>query len=598
MTPERAARAFWLLVAAHLVVWTVARVLAEPNAPLDVVEMAYLGHEWQLGYANHPPLAAWVTEAALVLAGGSVWAVHLVAQLAMVTCLWAAWRLGREMVTPGAALLGAALLECCLYYHFTTTEVNNNVALAPFWALAVLFFYRALDTGAARYWLATGASIGVGFLAKYSMAVLVVVMVGFMLAHPIARGRWSMSGASLAVIAALVVVAPHLIWAVQQHFPGVRWALERTQAGEDPGSRLVNVLIFARDQLPALLPMLAVLLPLTGVRWRLRPLDSAGRFKRAFLLAMGLGPFAAQAALALVLDLRLRSMYGSQLWTFTGVLLLFSLALRPEPLRWRAAAAGCAAVGVLMIAAAVFYDAAWPYVRGKPMSVHFPGREAAAQIDAIWRAREDRPLTIVGGEWWLAANVALYHRPRLRVYGGGPYAGHAIPSAEDNPWTSDGALARDGGILLWNPERQEPGIAAILCRRFPTLELLDPLVLHWQTGAPVPPLRIAMAIVPPGSDAPASRPHSATAAPCTEVFRRQRSEAVSPQSPSGRPASPSAHARLAPALRTRWGALSSPIGFPEGIPGAARGVAMSYDRWPRSVHCTAGPGRCRSNLQP
>jgi len=92
MSSEQAARYFWLLAAAHVVVWTLARLLAEPNAPLDVVEMAYLGREWQLGYPNHPPLAAWVTEAAVVLGGGSIWGVYLVSQLAMVTCLWAAWR--------------------------------------------------------------------------------------------------------------------------------------------------------------------------------------------------------------------------------------------------------------------------------------------------------------------------------------------------------------------------------------------------------------------------------------------------------------------------------------------------------------------------
>jgi len=132
MSFEQAARYFWLLAAAHVVVWTLARLLAEPNAPLDVVEMAYLGREWQLGYANHPPLAAWITEAAVVLGGGSIWTVYLASQLAMVTCLWAAWRLGRELLSPAGALLGAAVLECCLYYNFTTSEVNNNVALYPF----------------------------------------------------------------------------------------------------------------------------------------------------------------------------------------------------------------------------------------------------------------------------------------------------------------------------------------------------------------------------------------------------------------------------------------------------------------------------------
>ena len=503
MSPERAARYFWLLVTAHVVVWTLARLLAEPNAPLDLVEMAYLGHEWQLGYPNHPPLAAWVTEATVVLGGGSLWAVYLASQLAMVTCLWAAWRLGRELLSPGAALLGAAVLECCLYYHFTTSHVNNNVALYPFWALAVLFFHRALTASAPRDWLATGACVGIGFLAKYSMAVLVVAMVAFMLVVPAARRHWRRPGPYLALGVALVIVAPHLYWAAREHFPAVQWAIERTR-DPDQRPRAINVLAFARDQLPAVLPIVAVLLPLTGLRWRLRRLDPVERFSRAFLVAMALGPFAIQVVLALALDLRLRSMYGSQLWTFTGVLILFSLALRPETVRWRTAATGCGLLAVGMVAAAIVYDQAWPYVNGQPMSVHFPGRETAARVHAVWRERFDQPLLVVGGEWMLAANAALYSRPRLQVYSGGPYARHPDPSPRDNPWTSDEALKRTGGILLWSADRQEPSIAARLCRRFPTLELLDPVALRWETGAAIAPLRVAMAVIPPKSDEAAS----------------------------------------------------------------------------------------------
>jgi hypothetical protein len=250
--------------------------------------------------------------------------------------------------------------------------------------------------------------------------------------------------------------------------------------------------------------MVAVLLPLTGLRWRLRRLEAAERFSRAFLVAMGLGPFAVQVLLALALDLKLRSMYGSQLWTFTGVLILFSLALRPEALRWRSAAIGCGLVGVGMVVAAIVYDRAWPYVNGEPMSVHFPGREAAARVHAVWRERFDQPLLAVGGELMLAANAALYSRPRLQVYGGGPYARDPDPSPRDNPWTSDEALKRTGGILLWSADRQAPHFTALLCRRFPTLEVIDPVALRWETGAAIVPLRVAMGVIPPGSDEAAS----------------------------------------------------------------------------------------------
>ena len=254
----------------------------------------------------------------------------------------------------------------------------------------------------------------------------------------------------------------------------------------------------------ALLPIVAVLLPLTGLRWRLRRLDPVERFSRAYLVAMGLGPFVVQVVLALALDLKLRSMYGSQLWTFIGVLMLFSLALRPEALRWRTAAMGCGLVGIGMLVAAIVYDKAWPYVNGQPMSVHFPGREAAARVHAVWRERFDQPLLLVGGEWMLAANAALYSRPRLQVYGGGPHARDPDPSPRDNPWTSDAALRRTGGILLWNADRQQPTISVHLCRRYPMIELLDPVAIHWETGAAIAPLRLGMGVIPPGSDGGAS----------------------------------------------------------------------------------------------
>jgi hypothetical protein len=144
--------------------------------------------------------------------------------------------------------------------------------------------------------------------------------------------------------------------------------------------------------------------------------------------------------------------------------------------------------------------------------VHFPGREAAARVHAVWRERFDQPLLVVGGEWMLAANAALYSRPRLQVYSGGPYARDPDPSPRDNPWTSDEALKQTGGILLWSADRQEPSFTALLCRRFPTLEVLDPVVLRWETGAAIAPLRVAMAVIPPGSDEAASARRGSAAA--------------------------------------------------------------------------------------
>ena len=104
-----AGRVLLLFVAAHVAVWTLLPALLFKNAPLDVVEMRYLGGQWMLGYHKHPPLAGWMGEGAALLCGGSMWGVYLVSQICMACVFWAVWRLGRELLSPRLALLGACL---------------------------------------------------------------------------------------------------------------------------------------------------------------------------------------------------------------------------------------------------------------------------------------------------------------------------------------------------------------------------------------------------------------------------------------------------------------------------------------------------------
>lgn len=61
---------FWGIVAAHVFVWTLLPTLTQPSAPLDAVEMLFFGREWQWGYFKHPPLPAWLAEAAFRVCGG------------------------------------------------------------------------------------------------------------------------------------------------------------------------------------------------------------------------------------------------------------------------------------------------------------------------------------------------------------------------------------------------------------------------------------------------------------------------------------------------------------------------------------------------
>lgn len=84
----------------HLVVWTAIPAMIQPNLPLDCIEMAIWGHEWQLGYYKHPPLPAWIAKAFSSLSDNSEWPIYLASQICTVITMWCVWCVAR-VITPG-----------------------------------------------------------------------------------------------------------------------------------------------------------------------------------------------------------------------------------------------------------------------------------------------------------------------------------------------------------------------------------------------------------------------------------------------------------------------------------------------------------------
>ncbi len=490
-------RLFWLLVAVHVIAWTVVPALVHPQAPLDAVEMRYIGHEWQWGCHKHPPLPAWMAEVGAVASGESFWGVYLVAQLCMAATLWAVWRLGGKLLRPWLALLGACLVECSYWYTFATAEFNNNIAMFPFWALAILFLYYALESGKNRWWIATGASLGLGLLCKYSVAMLVATMLLFMLLHPTARKAWRRPGPYLTTLVAALVFLPHFLWVVANDFPTLGYAAARSRSGPFMIGHLWCPLKFAGIQLLLLLPMFWAALPLTGWRWRLRPIVPEERFSRDYLAAMVLGPFALHLVAAGLFNKRLLDAYGSQLWMFTGVLLLFCLAIRPETRSLRRSFRRSIAIGIVFLAAVAVHCVATPYITGKPLRVHCPTAALASQVREKWTRRYGTPLPIVAGDWWLAANIALAGPDRPVVYGSSDI-NRLDMGPQCSGWCSDEELLAHGGVVVWDVWGCKDDPHKVLESRFPGVEFLKkPLTIPWRTGAKIRPLRVGVAIVPP-----------------------------------------------------------------------------------------------------
>lgn len=500
--------AFWMFATAHVLIWVLVPTLTEPNLSLDALEMISWGREWQLGYHKHPPLPAWIAETSCLVLGNTPWGIYLAAQLCVVACLWSAWQLGRQFLQPWHAVCAALMLEASYYYTFTTPELNNNVVSRAFWGLAIVALFRALSSNRRWIWAAAGFCLGLGLLSKYDTAILAIVMLVFGWGHPEARQRWRSVGPWLMLASALLTVLPHFVWLWSHDFPTVAYALRRSVSDVTTGGvegqalqpdKLFSIETFARHlwnpiefllrQIPAVLPTTLMAATLVAFPLRLKAWKREESLQRCYLMAMVLGPLALILFISLVTGIRMRSMWGSALWTFTGVALLSQFELREDWIVIRRTLSGCLTISIVMSIALAIRNVASPHFQLRGSRIHFPGRALANVVEQSWNQRGYGPLQTVGGTWWTAGNVGFYGRHRYSIYGS--------LSPRQSPWLANSDFQRTGGVIVWQIGKELDYDAQNLLRQFPDLEMCPPISIPWATSAKLEPLKFGMAIVPP-----------------------------------------------------------------------------------------------------
>jgi hypothetical protein len=483
--------AVWLVVRA--VVWTVAVVASHHNPPLDLAEWLSWGGTWEWGYPKHPPVPAWLADLAARLSPGDVWGVYLLGYAASSLTMLAAYRLGREYLSPPLALVAALSLDGLKYLTNNPAEYGNNVLLNLAWAWLVVCSHRALATGRTRWWLAVGGVTGLGVLCKYTIGLAVLAVLAFVLFDRRHRAIFRTPGPYLAAAVAAVIVLPHALWLVKNDFITIRYAERRTAEARGALAHVSQPAQFLGTQAAMLAPVAFVLWPLLRRREANPPVE-AKPVSPSFLHFTVIGPFAALIGLSVLTGCQLRELWGSPLWTPFGVWALATFRGPATPAAVRAALRRWAAVAAVMLAFVVGRQYANPYLYGVGGRTTFPGRELTAEVNRRWAAAYGGAPPVVAGEGWRAGLVCCYsvHRPVLYSRGTMDYLDLA-----DCPWTGDADLNARGGVILWNAAREGDDATAGLRERFPRVAAQPAIVLPFATAANVPPTRVGVAFVPP-----------------------------------------------------------------------------------------------------
>ncbi len=178
-----------------------------------------LGDHLAWGYREVPPFIAVLGRINSDVLGGSVFATRIFSTIAAGAIIWFTGLLTVELGGRRFAVALACLALICSPAFIASGYLFQPVVFDQlWWVLAVFLAVKFINTSSIKYLYLIGLVVGVGLLTKYTMgffALTLVIGLLFTKQRRILANRhfW------FAMLLALVIFLPTLLWEITNHFP-------------------------------------------------------------------------------------------------------------------------------------------------------------------------------------------------------------------------------------------------------------------------------------------------------------------------------------------------------------------------------------------
>lgn len=435
---------FYLFLLLHLAAWTIAPLAIRYTLPMDSIEESIWSHQLAWGYEKNPYLVGFLVKVAVLMGGYSSWPFYLFSQISVILGLWAIWQLAKKLLPPINALIAVMMLEGTQYYNFHAIDFNDNTLEVGLWPLTILFFYHALRKQTWLPWLLVGLFAGLGMMAKYYTAILLLPMFLFVLRNPEARQCLKKPQWIGGLIVFLLITGPHFFWLFSNDFITITYAVDRVSEKPSWLNHIYFPTKFAWQQFEAFLPSLLLFLTLlVGKNARThsqRRINAILPFDKEFLYFVGVGPLLITILLSVIWGINLRAGWGQPLFSLGGILVMVWLQPIIRQQQFYRFVISLVSLTILML---IGYWFSLTY-RGQNSSANFPSQHIADSLTQEWHEIYHQPLHYVAGSRWLAGNLAFYSKDHPATYTNWD---NAI-----SPWIDENKLRHTGAIFIWDGE--------------------------------------------------------------------------------------------------------------------------------------------------
>lgn len=282
-------RVRWHLAAIGLFAYVlVLRVLYMGQVELIPDEMYYwmYSQHLALSYLDHPPLIAWLVGAGTWLFGDTVFGVRAMLVPLSLIGAWYFYRYGATMGGRTAGLLCVMAIAVVPFFTISGILMTPDAPMIVAWVAALYYFKRSLIDEDRSAFIGLGLAMGLGLLAKYTIALLAPAAALFMLVDKRARRWFFRPEPYLSALLATLIFLPVLVWNWQNDWASFLFQGTR-RLFENPDFASYLVVVYALLLLSPVLA-LACFQAFGRIRLKLAPEQR----KRRFMLIMTSVPLA------------------------------------------------------------------------------------------------------------------------------------------------------------------------------------------------------------------------------------------------------------------------------------------------------------------
>jgi len=221
-------------------------------------------------YRDKGPAIAWIVALGTRLFGDTVFGIRFFAVLLSTGIGWLLFTLARRLYDDRIALwclLVATVMPLMAVGSILMTIDSLSVF---FWALAVLLFWIALQSGKSVHWFWLGLVIGAGFMAKFTNGVQIICIGSFLLWSKEHRPLLFSRNMVIMGAAFLAAIAPLIWWNVQTGYIHFAALHSRSGVKESFGIHPAEFFRFVGEEFGVVSPlfMAGIIVAAVGLAWK------------------------------------------------------------------------------------------------------------------------------------------------------------------------------------------------------------------------------------------------------------------------------------------------------------------------------------------